>query len=326
MTNRHPAGAHTERTRPPRDTRARTSPVSTGPHSALSGQASKRIAIATCAALPDGFEDDHHAVALLGGEYATWTDAHVDWQDFDRVLIRSTWDYTSNRTEFVQWAHSVGAGRLLNAPALIEWNSDKSYLRDIDAPTVPTTFVGPTASLPRLEGEVVVKPTISAGAVDTGRFSPSHHDRARALVKRITDSGRTAMIQPYLRGIGTKGETALVFIGGELSHVLHKKPVLRPNEIAPLAEATGSVVAAKAMFDPDLVTAGQADAAQIALAERVIGQVSDRFGVPTFARVDLVPGPDAEPILLELEAVEPCLYLDTAPGAAAKLADAVLRS
>ncbi|NED96259.1 hypothetical protein G1H11_13160 [Phytoactinopolyspora alkaliphila] len=284
-----------------------------------------RIAIATCAALPEGFEDDHEAVALLGGEYVTWTDPQVNWQDFDRVVIRSTWDYTSTRTEFVEWAHSVGAGRLLNTPSLVEWNSDKTYLGDIDAPTVPTTFVGPTEPIPQLEGEIVVKPTISAGAVDTGRFSRSHHDQARALVRRITESGRTAMIQPYLQGIGIKGETALVFLGGDLSHVLHKKPVLRPNEIAPLTQAA-SIVAAEAMFDPGLVTAGQADPAQIALAERIIGQVSDQFGVPTFARVDLVPGPNSEPTLLELEAVEPCLYLKTAPGAAARLADVVLRS
>ncbi|RRS01358.1 ATP-grasp domain-containing protein [Glycomyces terrestris] len=285
-----------------------------------------RIAIATCAGLPEGFEDDHEAVALLGGEYAVWNDPHVDWHGFDRVLIRSTWDYTPSRAEFVRWAHSVGAGRLLNAPALVEWNSDKTYLSDIDAPTVPTQFVGPTDAVPRFEGEVVVKPTVSAGAVDTGRFGPSHHDQARALVRRITDSGRTAMIQPYLHRIGTEGETALVFLGGELSHVLHKKPVLRPNETAPLVQAADAIVAAAAMFDPDLVTAGQADAAQIALANRVVEQVADRFGVPTFARVDLVPGPDSEPTLLELEAVEPCLYLDLAPGAAARLADAVLRS
>jgi hypothetical protein len=319
MPNRHPEAADTERTQGG----TAAAPAATG---AAGGPAAKRIAIATCAALPDGFEDDREAVALLGGQYAAWNDDGVDWQDFDRVLIRSTWDYTSNRAEFVRWAHSVGAGRLLNAPALVEWNSDKSYLREIDAPTVPTTFVGPGDPVPGLRGEVVVKPTVSAGAVDTGRFRPSHHDRARDLVQRITDSGRTAMIQPYLDGIGTKGETALVFIDGELSHVLHKKPVLRPNEIAPLAEAVGSVVAAAAMFDPDLVTAGKAESAQIAVAERVVGQVADRFGVPTFARVDLVPGPDGEPILLELEAVEPCLYLDTAPGAAARLADAVLRS
>jgi hypothetical protein len=285
-----------------------------------------RIAIATCAELPDGFEDDHEAAALLGAEYAVWSDPAVDWAAYDRVLVRSTWDYTQRRSDFVAWARSVGGGRLLNSPALIAWNSDKAYLTDIDAPTLPTTFVRPGAPVPDLVGEVVVKPTVSAGGVDTGRFGPAAYDEARALVTRITASGRTAMVQPYLAGVDTAGETALVFVGGSLSHVLHKKPVLRPDEVAPLAADSGSLVAAAAMFDPELVTAGSADAAQIAVAEKVIAQVTERFGTPTYARVDLVPGPDGAPVLIELEAVEPCLYLATAPGSAARLADAVTRS
>ncbi len=286
--------------------------------------AEMRIAVATCAVLPRGFEDDHKAVALLGAEYAVWNDPTVPWHDFDRVLIRSTWDYTQDRATFVDWAHSVGPHRLLNSPALVAWNSDKAYLADIDAPTVATTIVGPSDALPELVGEVVVKPAVSAGAVDTGRFGPARHEQARALVRRITESGRAAMIQPYLTGIEDAGETALVYLGGVLSHVLHKKPILRPDEVAPLRHAAGSIAVAEAMFDPELVTLGKADASQVALAERVIDQVSDRFGTPTFTRVDLVPGSDGDPVLLELEAVEPCLYLDTAPGAAERLAQVVL--
>lgn len=282
-----------------------------------------RIAIATCDALPGGFEDDHALAAILGGEYQVWTDPDVDWQSYDRVLIRSAWDYALRRDEFVAWARAVGPARLLNSPALVEWNSDKVYLADLDLPTVPTDLVQPGEAMPELVGEVVVKPTVSAGGVDTGRFGPARHDDARALVRAIHDSGRTAMVQPYLSGVDTSGETALVFLGGSLSHVLHKKPVLRPDEIAPLSAAEGGLVAAEVMFDPELVTPGRATEAQVELAYRVVDHLVGRFGVPAYVRVDLVPGPDGDPVVLEIEAVEPCLYLDTAPGAAERLAAVV---
>jgi len=282
-----------------------------------------RIAVATCAALPGGFADDHALVALLGAEYCVWTDPEVDWQSYDRVLIRSTWDYALRRDEFVAWARSVGPERLLNSPRLIEWNSDKTYLADLDLPTVPTHLVRPGDVMPELVGEVVVKPTVSAGGVDTGRFGPATHDEARALVRSINDSGRTAMVQPYLSGVDTSGETALVFLGGSPSHVLHKKPVLRPDEVAPLSEAEGGLVAAVAMFDPELVTPGSASEEQVELAHLVVEDIVSRFGVPAYVRVDLVPGPDGKPVVLEIEAVEPCLYLDTSPGAAERLAAVV---
>lgn len=284
-----------------------------------------RIAFATCSALPDGFEDDHPAAELLGAEYAVWDDPAVNWHAYDRVVVRSTWDYTPRRAEFVAWAHRVGPERLRNAPALLESNADKTYLRDLGVPIVPTVFVAPGDPVPPLAGEVVVKPTVSAGGRDTGRFGPPVYDDAVALIETITASGRTAMVQPYLTGVDDDGETALVFLGGRFSHALHKKPVLRGQGVAPLS-GEGDHAAAAVMFDPDLVTAGTASAAQVALAERVVSALTSRFGTPVYVRVDLVPGPAGEPVVIEVEAVEPCLYLATAPGAAERLAEAVRAS
>jgi len=285
-----------------------------------------RIAFATCSELPAGFEDDWAAAALLDAEYRVWSDRAVDWSVYDRVVVRSTWDYTPHRDEFVAWAYRVGRDRLRNPPELLEVNSDKVYLRDLGVPTVPTVFVAPGESAPALSGEVVVKPTVSAGGRDTGRFVPSAHAAARSLIGAITASGRTAMVQPYLTGVDELGETALVFLGGELSHVLHKKPVLRSPGIAPLVNEGSDYAAAAVMFDEDLVTPGSADAAQQALAQQVIEVITAQFGTPVYARVDLVPGPDGGPVVIEVEAVEPCLYLDTAPGSPERLAAAVLAS
>lgn len=146
-----------------------------------------RIGLATCAALPDGWPDDRLLAAALrerGAEarFAVWDDPEVDWPGFDLVMIRSTWDYTGRRREFLDWAHSID-GALHNPAGMLEWNSDKRYLADLAAAgvaTVPTRYVEPGDPPPDLAGEVVVKPTVSAGARDTGRFGPELHEDARS--------------------------------------------------------------------------------------------------------------------------------------------------
>jgi hypothetical protein len=169
----------------------------------------------------------------------------------------------------------------------------------------------------------VVKPAVSAGARDTGRFGPAAHREALALLEEIGRSGRVALVQPYLKAVDELGETALVFVAGELSHVLSKRPVLRPDEVAPMAD--DELGPALAMYDDGLVGPGEASAAERGLAERLTGWLAERFGgVLLYARVDLVPGPEGEPVLLELEVTEPALYLESAPEAANRLAAAAL--
>ena len=291
-----------------------------------------RVAIATCAVLPEGHEYDLPLVGALRDAGASvalevWDDPAVGWPAHDRVVVRWPWDYTHKRDAFVEWADSVGS-RLHNRPAVLRWNSEKSYLADMGeagVPVVDTTLVRPGDPVPDLDGEVVVKPTVSAGARDTGRFSPRVHDEARALIERITAAGRVAMVQPYLPAVEARGETAIVMFAGRESHVLRKGVVLAPDEEAPLAEH--DLGSAAAMFDPDLVRPGEANDAERALAHRVIDHVAERFGeVPLYARVDMLTGLDGDPVLLELEAVEPALYLNTTPGAAQRLAEAILES
>jgi O-ureido-D-serine cyclo-ligase len=128
-------------------------------------------------------------------------------------------------------------------------------------------------------------------------------------------------VQPYLGAVDEHGETALVFFAGEPSHVLRKRAVLGPDGEAPLRDdAIGS---AEAMWRHDLVEAGQAGAAERQVGEAVLRHLEGRFGrPPLYLRVDLLAGPDG-PVVLEVEAVEPALYLSTAPGAAGRLAEAI---
>ena len=288
------------------------------------------VALATCAAMPDGFAADRGLKTELEAagaraEYVSWDDASADWDAFDAVIVRSTFDYSRRRDEFLAWADALD-GRLRNPPAVLRWNSDKRYLSDLASaglPVVPTIFVSPGDGQPPLEGEVVVKPAVSAGGRDTGRFARGAHDTARALLVDITRSGRVAMVQPYLPAVDEHGETALVFVAGQLSHVLRKRAVLAPDEVAPARD--DEIGAAEIMYDEDLVRAGDATGAERELASAIVAALAERFGEPPlYARVDLLADEDGAPTLLELELVEPALYLAEAPGAAQRFAAAII--
>ena len=258
---------------------------------------------------------------LVGAEFRVWDDPAVDWDAYDRVILRSVWDYTAHLEEFLRWCGRVGAGRLRNPPDLVAFNSDKRYVRELGVPTVPTAFVAPGEAPPPFDGEVVVKPNVSAGARDTGRFPADRHDDALALIEAIGASGRVALVQPYLPLVDERGETAVVYLGGVPSHVLRKRPVLRGAGIAPRGE--GPAAPAAVMLEEDLVTAAEATDAELRLAAATHARLGELFGTPLYARVDMVPGPDGEPLVIELAALDPCLYLGQAPGAARRLATAI---
>ncbi len=255
-----------------------------------------------------------------------WTDVSVAWDDADVVWVRTVWDYSFRPQQWHAWL-AARRTHVENDPVLLAWNSDKHYLADLAAaglPTVPTTFVGAGDPLPALVGEVVVKPTVSAGGRDTGRFGPSAHAAAGALLEHIARSGRTAMVQPFQTSVDEHGETAVVMVDGQVSHALHKNAVLAPDEVAPVRD--DPLGAAEAMYDPGLVQPGTAAGDELALAQAVLAYVRTAFGTtPLHMRVDMVRDPDGSPVVLELEAVEPHLYLDLVPGSERVLVDAVLR-
>ena len=281
--------------------------------------------------MPPQFRDDELLLQQLRGRGADavrhpWDDASIDWQSFDLVVGRSVWDYVLRHDEFVAWLDSVGP-RLENAAALMRWNSDKRYLADIrddGVPVVETEYIGPDDEVPEIGAEVVIKPTISAGGRDTGRFGPNSADQAFALIEKITATGGTAMVQPFVASVESEGETAVVMIAGEVSHVLHKRSLLEADEVAPV-RTDDDLGVAEVMYDPDLVLAGSAAPDQLELAGRVIAAVQRRFGTtPLYARVDMLRDAGGSPVLLELEAIEPNLYFDQAPGAVERLADAII--
>lgn len=277
------------------------------------------IAIATASELPVLDEDGPLLLAALArhglrGVPAIWDDPAVEWDAFAAVVVRSTWDYSLRRDAFVAWAREVEAvTTLLNPAAVIAWNTDKRYLGELAAagiPVVPTAFAAPgdDVDLPAA-GEVVIKPTVSAGARDTARYGPHETRRARAHVTTLHDAGRTAMVQPYVAAVDEAGETAVLFIGGTYSHAIRKGPLLSPG--AGLVEG---------LFAPEEISPRTPSGAELALAERVVAATPGGPGQLLFARVDLLPGPGGAPLVIEYEVTEPSLFLEHGDGAAGRLA------
>ncbi len=244
-------------------------------------------------------------------------DPAVDWEAFELVVVRSTWDYSRRRDEFVTWCARVG-DRLRNPPEVIRWNTDKRYLTDLaqaGLPVVPTSFLEPGDDVGVLgtEGPCVVKPAVSAGARDTARHV--RPGAAEAHARALLDEGRVAMVQPYVDGVDAAGETGLLLYEGIFDHAIRKGAMLLDGASA--FEGTGAV---------EHIGAREPSDEERAVADAAVAYVTQRFGVaPLYARVDLLPAPEG-PLLLELELTEPSLFFATAPGAAARYAEAVRRA
>lgn len=286
-----------------------------------------RIAFATCSPRQATREDDLPAAELLveagaAVEFVAWNDADADWTAFDRVIVRSAWDYGLQLEQFLSWADEVGTGRLRNGPETIRWNSDKRYLAELDGgglPVPPTLLVAPGGRIPELDGEFVIKPVTGAGARDTGRFDNDSLAAALDLLEKLGEQDEVAMVQPYLPEIEVNGETTVVLFGGRAEYALRKRAFLPAGSVAP-ADETGVVTA---MPEDEPVRLTEARPAELELAEKAIAWIAARLGqMPLFARVDMVLTGSRQPVLMEVELIAPCLYFGQAasletPGAEA---------
>jgi glutathione synthase/RimK-type ligase-like ATP-grasp enzyme len=274
----------------------------------------RRVALATCAEVAEGDEDGPALVRALAARRvearpAVWDDASVDWGTFDLVVVRSTWDYAERRDAFLTWAGALP--RVLNEVGVLRWNTDKRYLRELERAGVrvaPTRFLEPGEPFEAPDRSFVIKPAVSAGARHSARYEPGQAVEARAHVARLHGLGRAVMVQPYLDGVETHGETGLVYIGGSYSHSVRKAPLLLPDQ--PPGEA--------------LYLEEQIERARPSEAERAVADAALRVAPEglLYARVDLVPGPEG-PLVLEVELTEPSLWLSHSVGAAERFADEI---
>jgi hypothetical protein len=256
---------------------------------------------------------------------ADWDDPSVDWGAFDLAVLRATWDYSLRVHEFLSWAEATaGRTRLLNPLPCVRWNIDKHYLKHLAAagvPTIPSHFIEPgqdarEQAVRFLAGtparEIVVKPAIGAGSRDAQR-----HDRANVRdlcehAQRIVDSGRSALLQPYLDSVDEHGEAALIWYAGQFSHAIRKGALLKRG-----------VAAEQGLFAKEHIMPRTPTAAELRVAQQTLAAVP--FGIPLYARVDLLLDEQGAPTVLELELAEPSMFFAHAPEAAARFAAVLMK-
>lgn len=280
------------------------------------------ITLATCRDLLDLTPSDRLLAAALEARGATvraaaWDALAAEPAREGLVCVRSTWDYFTRAEEFRSWIESFTdrPRLLLNPPETILWNFDKRYLRDLESLGVPipeTRWLEPgdSAGLSALFGDTgweraVLKPRISGGAHGTYALGDgAMPDSAR--LEPVRASG--GLLQEFVPEIQTEGEMSLMYLDGAFSHAVRKRP------------AAGD-------FRVQLHLGGAVEGADASPALRAFGErVLEAAGRPwIYARVDVVERANG-PVLMELEVIEPDLYLTTAPHRAGTLAQALIAS
>lgn len=280
------------------------------------------VAFATYSASPDLTADDALAADALRSDgvivsAAAWDDAHVDWSQFDAIVIRSTWNYHHHPVEYAAWLHALhrADGTLWNPAAVVLGNMHKRYLADWAARGVAVipSHVVPAASnadLPQLLDtrgwdEAVIKPAVSASADGTWRTSrvSARADQPRFARQHCVQD---VLVQPYLPDVASRGEWSLVFFAGRFSHAVLKRPA--PGDFRVQGHFGGD--SALAVPHPDLV----------AQAHAVLSMIDAPL---LYARVDGIDV-DGQFMLMELEINEPCLFLGCAPEAPARFSNAII--
>ena len=266
------------------------------------------------------FEDDHPARdgltahGLLGAA-AVWDDPAVDWASAKIVVLRSVFDYVAKRDRFLDWIETTAkATPVHNPPDLVRWNSHKGYLTELEAsgiPIIPTAWpkAGSTLRLADLMNEhgwdsAVVKPAVGNGGREAVRVTAGDDiAKGQALIDELLPA-RDLMIQPYIAATEDPGEHAIIHFDGRFSHAVRKDQMLAGRP-----------------FSMERVLPVQPSDAERALAQRVLQQLGDP---PLYARVDVVTDGDVVR-LMELEVIEPVLFLQKSDGAAQRFADAIAR-
>ncbi len=241
---------------------------------------------------------------------ADWRDQTVDWTNAGICVLRSTWDYHLHYPEFLAWLSKVSAQTTLwNDGELVRWNSNKRYLFDLkreSIPIVPTVLFehSSPANLNSVLDEHgwtkgILKPVVGLSTFGVRKIERNEQDTQIHLNKMLQTSD--VLLQPFIETVHERGERALVFLGREYSHTVRK------SAFQPLAQAGEAGE-----------TLEQPDEAELKLARQVLAQVKKPVA---FARIDLIRDADGRDLLMELELVEPSLYLNMFPKAISKFAD-----
>jgi glutathione synthase/RimK-type ligase-like ATP-grasp enzyme len=247
-----------------------------------------------------------------------WDDPSYDWTQTKAVVFRTIWDYFERFDTFWPWLQKVQTQtKLINPMELIQWNIDKHYLKDLaqwGVPVVPTVFVDKNKpeSLAAIAqgqgwGTVVIKPAIAGGGFLTYKFEAEGLLQAQELFDDLVGQ-RDMLVQGYIERITTKGEISLMVFDGTFTHAVLKKA--KPGDFRVQDDFGGTV------------HPYQASTQEVALAEKVMALCQP---TPAYGRVDVVWDDLDQPMVSELEIIEPELWVRACPESAVFLARGIAR-
>ena len=251
-------------------------------------------------------------------EKISWRARGTDWTRYGIVVIRSPWDYPTDAPRFLALLDEIEASGtpLLNPPELVRWNLHKSYLKWLEernVSVVPTRWLDKPRQADILvlfdvygSDKMVIKPAIGANA-----------EHAHVLNKRTLEQDwpgiepvfehRQAMVQPFRAAIQSEGEYSVMFVDGEISHTIRKTP--KPGDFRSQEEHGADIT----LVQPEALLVKRASEAVWALNVR-----------PLYGRADMIRNPDGDFEVMELELVEPSMYLRMDPEAPVRLARAIV--
>ncbi len=247
-----------------------------------------------------------------------WDDPSFDWTQTRCIVFRTIWDYFERFEEFMQWLEQVkGQTQLINPFELITWNIDKHYLADLQGkgvPIIPTHFVdkGKEESLQEICNkknwkDVVIKPAVSGAAFHTYKIMAAEVSQNESLFKQLTKE-RDMLVQPYISTITHKGEASLMLFNGKYTHAIRKKA--KSGDFRVQDDFGGTV-------HPYTPTTNEIELAYKAFAACAF--------MPAYGRADMVWDEDGNPLISELEIIEPELWIRNNPASAHTLAEGIIR-
>ena len=247
-------------------------------------------------------------------EFLSWRKPHR-WTDYDKVIVRSTWDYQEAPQAFIATLQAIEASGtpLHNSSQLIAWNLQKNYLGELQEkgiPVVPSLFEDSWSTSDYFNhyqaGEIIIKPQISASAQDTFRISQAGFPTLLPQLSTLF-AHRPYMVQPFREAIVEEGEYSLQYFGETYSHAILKRP--KSADFRVQEEHGGQI----RPVDPPAE-----------LKELCEGLLQVLLELPLYARFDFVRNPSGSFEVMEVELIEPSMYLRYDPEAPRCFAEAIV--
>lgn len=283
----------------------------------------RKIALATSHEFSDLTRDDRLVLNKLlycgvDVEPVVWDSKDMAWNQFDALFIRSCWDYHKRYDDFFRWIDLMSSEGVVvfNNPDILRWNSKKNYLLELGEkgiPIVPTVLANkesPSQLQSLLQErdwkQAVIKPVVSANAYATWLTAPARPRENQEKLTAFLNQHNQIIVQKYIPEISSNGEWAMIYFDGEFSHSVLRKPA--DGDFRVQEDFGGTLVGKR----PPKHLLEQAD--------RVIEAIGHTC---LYARVDGIEV-DQKLLLMELELIEPSLYLDQHPKAPTRFAEAII--